>query len=318
MSDSGEPALPSVPPEFEFIEWIKSRAASRPEVPLGIGDDASLLETPANSQWVTTVDVLTEGRHFTSETSLKLVGRKSLAVNISDIAAMGARPVAAFVGLVLPQKQCRRDRETLYEGLFEIANEFGIVIAGGDTNSWDGPLVVSVTLMGLVEQGQGVLRSGASPGDRIYVTGALGGSLESGRHLSFMPRVNEAQVLRREFRVTAMMDLSDGLASDLRHLARHSGVGVLLRADCIPIHSDVSTELSETERLRHAFNDGEDFELLFTLRPDDAARLERSMDLLGVNVTEIGECTENPELQLTANGVLTPFPRGGWSHPIQD
>lgn len=301
-------------PEFDFIDWVSNQSQSRPEVLLGIGDDAAVLAQPPGRDWVTAVDVITEGVHFTETTPPALIGRKSLAINLSDLAAMAAEPVAAFIGIVLPKSRGRRYAEQVYRGIFEIAREYQVSIAGGDTNSWDGPLVLSVTLQGTVQRGGATLRSGARVGDWIFVTGSLGGSLESGRHLTFTPRIHEARELVDTYHVTAMLDLSDGLASDIRHLARRSEVGIRIEAESLPIHPDVSENLSQDDRIQHALMDGEDFELLLTVSPEEGQRLERAGSIWGTNVTRIGVCTSEREILLQSGGVLVPMPEGGWTH----
>ncbi len=303
-------------PEFDFIDWIKKQATSRPEVKLGIGDDAAILLQQPDREWVTAIDVITEGVHFTSETPPALIGRKALAINLSDIAAMAAEPVAVFLGIVLPKSRGRAYAEQLYAGIFEIASEYNVTIAGGDTNSWSGPLVLNVTVMGTVEQGKAILRSGAKAGDWIFVTGPLGGSLASGRHLTFEPKIREAKILAQNFRITSMLDISDGLASDARHLALQSGVGIVIDSQSLPINADVNPELPKAERIRHAMSDGEDFELLLTASPEEGERLLSEGILLGLNVTKIGECTEEVGLKLKFSDKLTDWPRGGWEHEV--
>ena len=301
-------------PEFDLINWIKNQSGKNPDLVLGIGDDAAILAKQPGKQWVTTLDVLTEGVHFTKQTDPKLIGRKSLAVNLSDLAAMAAQPIAAFIGLVLPKSVTRSYVESLYSGLFDLANEYGVSIAGGDTNSWDGPLVISVTLMGFVEPGQAMRRSGAKAGDWIFVTGALGGSLPSGRHLSFTPRVREAKEIVKSYQPTAMLDVSDGLASDLHHLATQSRVGIHIDGRRIPIHNDVDQSLEFESRLKHALNDGEDFELLFTVTPERGQLLEQDGVVNGLQVTRIGECFRKPGIKLVIDEQSHQLQTGGWSH----
>lgn len=299
-------------PEFAFIEWIKNHAPTRPEVLLGIGDDAAILAaSPLES--VVTKDVIMSGVHFTTDTPLPLVGRKALAVNISDIAAMGARPIAAFIGIVLPKTFSQADAEALYSGLQSLAAEWEITIAGGDTNSWDGPLVISVTLIGHVEAGTAVRRDGAKPGDWICVTGPLGGSLSTGRHLNFIPRVNEALALKSAVSLHAMLDLSDGLGSDLFHILDRSNVGARIFGDAIPIHSDVDQSLSAQDRLNHAISDGEDFEFLFTLSADEGKKLLQSLPS-GISVFHIGEITADLGAVLITNEKEHLLTRTGWAH----
>ena len=301
-------------PEFELIDWIKRQSIGNSRVAVGIGDDAAVLAEQPGRQIVSTVDVLTEGVHFPTGTDPRLIGRKALAVNLSDIAAMAAEPIAAFVGIVLPKESGRTIAEKLYEGLFDFAQEFDVTISGGDTNSWDGPLVISVNLLGVVETGCAVLRSGATPGDSVFVTGRLGGSYHSGRHLTFCPRIREAQVLAKDYHVTAMLDLSDGLASDILHLARESGIGVHIDGDSLPVHDDVDQSLSQQSCLDHALGDGEDFELLFTVSPENGQRLTEAGHILGTEVTRIGKCVEVSDIVLKFNSQILPLPHSGWTH----
>jgi len=299
--------------EFSLIDWIAGQQLRhRAEVKLGIGDDAAILSAPG-FEWVVTTDVITQGVHFTAETAPELIGRKALAVNLSDLAAMAATPCAAFIGIVLPRTYGRQSVEQLYHGLLEIAEEFDVTIAGGDTNSWDGPLIISVTLHGLVAPDSAVRRHGARPGDWIFVTGALGGSFDSQRHLKFVPRVKEAIALRKTVNIHAMLDLSDGLGSDLFHLLNQSRVGAILEASDIPIHADVTQGLSEEERIRHALGDGEDFELLFCVSPEAGKRLQE-FSPVAVSLTKIGEITLQPAACLRYRDNIQALTRSGWSH----
>lgn len=302
--------------EFSLIDWIRHRAADHAAVPVGIGDDAALVRSSADGLLVT-ADMLMDGVDFDVRTTPhELIGRKCLAVNLSDIAAMAGRPLAAFISLALPRHGGRELAEHLYRGLTALAAEFDVAIAGGDTNTWDGPLVVNVTLLGAPPSRGPVLRSGARPGDWLMVTGRLGGSL-GGRHLTFTPRVREAAALLAAADLHAMIDLSDGLASDARHIATESQVGVVIDADRLPIHDDVDPALPHSERVLHALRNGEDFELLFTVSADDGARLLARTDI-GVPLTRIGEVIAGDENHLrAADGTLRPLPHGGWEHALE-
>ncbi|SMF21079.1 thiamine-phosphate kinase [Pseudobacteriovorax antillogorgiicola] len=259
--------------ELKLIESIRSQVKPHPNVMLGIGDDCAVLQSHPQAQLVTT-DTLMDGRHFIcGDTPPALIGRKSLAVSISDIAAMGGVPEAAFVSLVIPQ---RKESQPLVEGLMSgivtLADKFHIAIAGGDSNSWSGPLVVSITLTGRPHHRGPVRRSGAKPGDSIFVTGPLGGSIDD-HHLNFEPRTFLAKELLDLTPITSMIDLSDGLATDLRHICSESAVSAQLNPEAIPFRSNI-THLDT--RLEKALTDGEDFELCFSLNPKGVETLKRA------------------------------------------
>lgn len=309
--------------EFELIRWIRNRAvaASSPLVRLGIGDDCSILESaPDGRGWLVTSDMLLDGRHFRLAEGVhapELVGRKAMAVNVSDIAAMAGEPVAAYVSVALPRAESEAIAHGLTLGLNREASRFGVTLAGGDTNVWNGPLVISVTLLGLEPPGGAVLRSGARPGDVIAVTGPLGGSLPSGRDMRPEPRVAEAAMLKRLLGLDlhAMIDLSDGLGGDLRHILEESGdLGAELRAADIPVHADVfahyGAEIAAEPlaALRHALSDGEDFELCLCVAPDAAAKLPASVRPVGV-VTDSGRM-----VVVQADGEAIIWTSGGFDH----
>ena len=301
--------------EFELIEWIRARSGGSGAVPLGIGDDAAVLRAQRGDLLVTT-DLLMEGTHFDlSVASARDVGRKCLAVNLSDIAAMAGRPLAAFVSVALPRSGGRALAEDLYAGMWPLAEEYGVVIAGGDTNSWDGPLVVNVCVAGEPTGTGAVKRTGARPGDWLLVTGPLGGSL-AGRHLTFSPRLNEAMLLHAATDLHAMLDISDGVASDVRHLLRSGELGCMIDANGVPIHADVDAGLEPAERLCRALCDGEDFELLLAVSPEDGASLlEKPPE--GVSLWKIGEVTtDDRRLLREVDGSVHPLMSGGWEHRV--
>lgn len=301
--------------EFRLIDWVRNRSAPHPQVPIGIGDDAALLAPTPGEEVIVTTDMLMDGRHFIlGETLPELIGRKALAVNLSDIAAMGGRPLAAFISWALPRHQGMDLAQSLFTGMIDLAREFNVSIAGGDTNSWDGPLVINVTLVGETIGQRRILRSGAKPGDVIFVTGPLGGSL-AGRHLTFTPRIREAIDLTRRVRVNSMLDLSDGVASDLRHILNQSRVGATLDAQSIPIHSDVDRQLSPSEQLRRSLTDGEDFELLFTVSPHDAEQLLANPPQ-GYSLFRIGAIDEEAGCRIRTDKGIEALPGGGWEHSL--
>ena len=302
--------------EFDLIERIRRAGQPHPRVLLGIGDDAAVIDAAsARHGLLVATDMLMDGRHFdANQTSPRDIGRKALAVNLSDIAAMAGRPTAAFVSVAHNRAHGTNFAEDVHHGLADLATEFGVAIAGGDTNVWDGPLVINVTLLGESGAGGPITRSGAQPGDRVFVTGPLGGSLASGRHLRCQPRIQEAQWLREHVDLHAMLDISDGLLGDLAHIRRESQVGVELAASAIPIHSDVSSGLSEQERLIAALTDGEDFELAFCVSPADAVLLSEQPPST-FPLFEIGQILEGSAITvLDQNNQPLSLVEQGWRH----
>ena len=264
--------------------------------------------------------MLLEGVHFDLTTATAFqVGRKVLAVNLSDVAAMAGRPKYALVSLALSSKHQAnnggRFAEQLFAGLHSLATDFDTAIVGGDTNSWDGPLVINVAIVGEVTSGKAVTRSGAKSGDWIFVTGSLGGSL-AGHHLDFVPRVNEALTLREACPLNAMIDVSDGLVADLYHILEESGVGARLDEDSIPISKAAASARDGRSPLEHALGDGEDFELLFTVSAEDGKKLAGN-NPLEISLTHIGEIVAGDSCQLrSVAGKETTLPRLGWSHHV--
>src|SRR5947209_5513269 len=199
--------MPNLGGEFAFIEWLRRRTPLDPRVLIGPGDDAAALKLTPNTTSLLTTDMLLDGSCFRlAEAGPRAVGRKAMGVNLSDIAAMAGCPVAAVVSVGLPRQGGRAIAEELYLGLREAADAFDTAVVGGDTNSWDGPLVISVTIAGEASGRGPVRRSGAQPGDWLMVTGPLGGSI-LGRHLTFTPRVREALQLPALVDLHAMIDV---------------------------------------------------------------------------------------------------------------
>lgn len=231
---------------------------------VGIGDDAAVLRDEGTEfDWVLTSDPVIEGTHFTAEASRRKVGHKAVGRVLSDLAAMGAEPYWMLINVVAAQDMDFADLEEVYEGAAELALKYGVAVVGGDMAEGPG-LALHVFGVGRVPHGAAVLRSGAGVGDLIYVTGALGGSL-AGKHLDFEPRVTEALWLREQGWPTAMIDVSDGLAGDLRHIIEMSKAGAEIRSESVPISDAVHETNDERNPLDHALYDGEDFELLFTV-----------------------------------------------------
>ena len=286
-----------MPGEFEFIEWIRSRAAAHPRVALGIGDDAAVLRFPEPADCLVAVDTLMEGVHFNSpEMSAAQIGRKALAVNLSDIAAMAGKPLAAVVGIVFNRQQGEAFARDLEAGMLALADEFDTALIGGDTNTWDGPLVVSVTILGEARAKDRF--AAAVPRSAIgFSSPATSAAACRRKHHEFTPRVKEALALHQAVRLRAMIDVSDGLAADLFHILEESRVGAVLEAGCIPISETAKSMNDNRSPLEHALGDGEDFELLFTVSPDDGRRL-LDQPPIELPITKIGEIAEAGRYEL--------------------
>jgi thiamine-monophosphate kinase len=307
--------------ESELIARLRRRLPAHPLLRLGPGDDAAVLRLAGTEECVLTVDMLTDQVDFElGQIDPRQAGRKALAANLSDLAAMASRPLAAVIALALPRRGGLELAEALYEGLLPLAERYEVAIAGGDTNSWDGPLAISITLLGEVTGRGPLCRGGARAGDRIVVTGSLGGSI-LGRHLQFEPRVHEALLLNEQYELHAGIDISDGLLRDLGHVAEESGCGAVLRTDAVPI-SDDARRLAEllgdgTTPLDHALGDGEDFELILAVPPEEAGRMLAEQPL-GVALAEIGEFVDEPGLwEASAKGRRRRLAVRGWEHGFE-
>ena len=304
--------------ESDLIAHFRKRTRTdHPAIEIGPGDDAAVLRLLGTDRFVVTVDLLTDHVDFELEkVDPRRVGHKALAVNLSDLAAMAARPMGVVVAVALPEKGGQRLAEELVEGMLPLAERFDSPIVGGDTNSWPGPLAISITAFGTVTEHGPLTRSGAKPGDRILVTGRLGGSI-LGHHLDFIPRVDEALLLNERYDLHAGIDISDGLSTDLNHLCEESGCGAVVQLASIPI-SDAAREKQSKgggTALDCALHDGEDFELLLAVPPAEAEKLLADQPLGDVLLTEIGHFTEGSGLQtLDRSGKLEPLPPRGWEH----
>lgn len=311
-----------MPGEFDLIEAIRKQVKSQNSslIETGIGDDCAVIRSgPTGLRWLMTTDMLVEGRHFPMGSASEMayqIGRKAMAVNLSDIAAMAGKPVCAFASFALPRENSEKIFSELARGLLDEANRFETSLAGGDTNSWDGPLVINITLMGLESAGGAVLRKGAKPGDLIFVSGPLGGSFSSGRHFRPEPRLKLAGELKLALGdgLHAMIDLSDGLGGDLRHILKESGgLGAILDAQSIPIHQDVLNAVGELDKpldilVGKALGDGEDFELCFCIDPDKVAELPEG-------IHQVGIITEAPMLMVRwPDGQCKDWELGGFDH----
>ena len=373
--------------EFDFIRSLREQTRSRkhsPRVITGIGDDASLIAETANRNLVVTTDLLVEDVDFHRDAAPpRLLGHKALAVSLSDIAAMGARPFWSFVSIGLPAEVWKTDfKDEFFAGYLALADQYGVTLAGGDVSEAKAGIVVDSIVLGEVVNDAAVLRSGARAGDQIYVTGTLGGAagglklIQMGarlgpngitslpragardtsmrsvpgavatgspqfsatvpespasaavdnselkaieslllRQLRPSPRVGWGIVLGDERLATAMIDISDGLSSDLAHLCNESNVGALIQSAQIPIDKDVIRLCGRRalDPLSLALHGGEDFELLFTVRPSDAARLPKRVD--GVTVTHIGEVNDQPgKIRIAEKNRVWDLPPQGFEH----
>jgi thiamine-monophosphate kinase len=300
--------------EFEHIAWLRKQTPAHAGVLVGPGDDCAVLKLGPT---LVTTDMLLEGSHFKlAEHGPRRIGRKAMAVNLSDIAAMGGRPIAAFVSVGLPQRNTESLAQDLYAGMREVANAFETAIAGGDTNTWPGSLAISVTLIGEPSPQGPILRSGAMPGDWLLVTGPLGGSI-LGKHLDFTPRIREALAMQQFASLHAMIDISDGLSADAYHLCEESGCGLVLHAKQIPI-SDAAQQLNDDKSpLEHALTDGEDFELAFAVSEADARRLLQSQPIAGIQLTHVGDFVAEQALFLHENGTMRPIEPLGFTHHFE-
>lgn len=274
--------------EFKFIEEIAKRAG-RPsgKVITGIGDDCAVMEYDKGHYLLWGTDMLIEGTHFRiKDTTLDKVGRKAVAVNISDIAAMGGRPEYITVSLGVPSGMALSGIRRIYNGIFKLCGKYGIKVIGGDTVRSD-KLVISVSIMGIVKKKRLVKRSDAKKGDLVLITGPVRDGKRT--HLDFVPRLEESDLITTNCKVGAMIDTSDGIAMDISRICSASGVGCRLYADAVPLVKGLS--------LKDALYFGESFELLFTLPPKETRKLLRKIRSYGKapGIFVIGEVTSSKE-----------------------
>ena len=301
--------------EFEFIQWIRSQTQLNPSaVPVGPGDDCAVVMC-GSEKLLVTVDQLLDGVHFNLAThGAKAAGRKAMARNLSDVASMAALPLGAVAAVAMPKGFAREDAQAMYLAMKKMGEVFHCPIVGGDISVWGEKLAISITVFARPAGIRPVLRSGARVGDVICVTGSLGGSWKSDRHLKFQPRVYEARILASRHELHAMIDLSDGLAGDLAHVCAASGVGAHVEAAAVPLHDDLKTAGGNDTPLRSALCDGEDYELLFCLPPAHAEQLLREQPL-PVKVSRIGTVTADKAMVLVQpDGTSEPLAACGWEH----
>ena len=306
--------------EFELIEKLTRSLPTNKSVVVGAGDDCAVLDLGLPDKLLLfKTDAIVEGIHFTRETPPEKIGHKALARCLSDIAAMAGTPTAALVTIALPKNFDPAFVRKIYDGLNALAREHSVAIVGGETTTNPERILISISLLGHVSRGKATLRSGAEVGDAIFVTGELGGSL-AGKHLEFAPRLTEARWLAQHFSIHAMMDLSDGLAGDLRHILKASRVGAELLTTAIPISRAAKlasrAESSAKPPLLAALTDGEDFELLFTVASKDAVPLMDAWkkEFPKLPLKCIGKIIAHEGVHLRDQRGVRPFTAHGYQH----
>jgi thiamine-monophosphate kinase len=308
--------------ELDLVRWIVERTPWGEAVKVGPGDDAAVIASRPDRDIVFTIDEVVEGVHFRLDgegpgpaATLPQVGFKAYASAASDLAAMGAEPLAAVVAASLPARLGAQAGRAIHEGVMEAARMTGLPLVGGNITGTPGPLAVTVACLGTAAEGRAFLRSGARPGDMLYVTGELGGSI-LGRHLRPLPRFDEARRLRSLGGVTAMMDISDGLALDLSRMCEASGAGALIVAEAVPV-SNAARELARVtgrSALDHALGDGEDYELLFAIGAEHVDKIESEWNL-PTRLSRIGRVVERAAgLVIEEGGRAAPLEATGFAH----
>jgi thiamine-monophosphate kinase len=315
--------------ESALIErYFRSLGAQRNDVPLGIGDDAAVLECPRDAQLVATTDTLVAGVHFPPVTAPAAIGHRALAVSLSDLAAMGARPAWALLALTLPEA----DSVWLGEfaaGLARLARAHHVALVGGDTTR--GPLTVTLQLLGSVPRGAALTRSGGRAGDELFVSGTPGDAgaglaLLEGRltapaaaaaylrerFLAPSPRVALGERLRGL--ASACIDVSDGLLGDAGKLAAASGTGLALEFEALPVSEPLEQALGAQAARELALTAGDDYELCFSVRPEHGARLARELPPERWNYRRIGVLRADPEVAVTRAGTVMEFSHSGYQH----
>ncbi|MGN7610720.1 thiamine-phosphate kinase [Magnetococcales bacterium HHB-1] len=325
--------------EFPLIEKFFSTLTSEDALPAaqGVGDDAALLSIPRTQQLLTTTDTLVEGVHFNSDMDPFLLGQKALRVNLSDLAAMGAKPHWYLLALSLPANTSEAWLEEFSRGLKVAGEQFSISLVGGDTTRSKGCISVTLTLFGLIGKERAILRSGAQEGDSIFVTGTIGDStlglaqrmgqlrisdpealiFLKHRHQQPTPRVDAGIALVERAIARAAIDISDGLIADLSHICRASNLAAEIYGEKIPFSPAATTLLQESEQdlFPHLLTGGEDYELLFTAAKGSLTQIKEIAENLDLPITEIGVMKKGePGVTLLRDGAIFPLKNKGWSH----
>jgi len=306
--------------EFDLIARLTRSLPGNDTVVTGAGDDCAILDIGLPDRLLLfKTDAVVQGIHFKDDAPPEKVGHKALGRCLSDIAAMAGKPCAALITLALPRDFDVKFIEGVYRGMNALAQRYAVAIAGGETTTNPERLLISVALIGFAPRGKALLRSGAKAGDALFVTGELGGSL-SGKHLDFEPRLAEAQWLAEHFSIHSMLDLSDGLAGDLRHVLKASKVGAELLSDAIPASRqarlNARAESAAKPPLLAALTDGEDFELLFTVASRDAVPLldawKKKFPKLRLSC--IGKITSGEGITIRDKQGVRPLTAHGYAH----
>jgi len=316
--------------EFELINrYFKGRGIIRHDVNLGIGDDCALVSVPENCQLAVTTDTLVAGVHFFDDISPRALGHRALAVNLSDLAAMGAEPTWISVGLTLPEVNIEW-LEEFTEGMHEIAEYFNVQIIGGDTTQ--GPLTITICAKGIVPEGKALRRSGAKVGDWIYVTGPLGDAgvaIEARKqgleiapeHLNYLnnrfdyptPRVAAGQALRGA--ASAAIDISDGLLADLGHILALSQVSAVINVDKVPVSDALNSSIPRAEQFDYILNYGDDYELLFTVPESNKSMVDMKLRQYGVEASCVGQIKSGEsDIELLLDGEKFNYQGKGFQH----
>lgn len=306
--------------EFELIQRLTRSLPTNKSVVVGPGDDCAVLDFGLPDRLLLfKTDAIVEGIHFPPGAPAEKVGHKALARCLSDIAAMAGTPAVALVTIALPRNFEPEFVEGIYAGMSALARRHDVAISGGETTTNPERMLISVALLGWAPRGKNVLRSGAEVGDALFVTGELGGSL-AGKHLDFEPRLVEARWLAQNFSVHAMLDVSDGLAGDLRHILKASRVGAQLHSSAIPISREArrsaKAESSAKTPLLAALTDGEDFELLFTVASKDAVPLLDAWkaQFPKIELSCIGKITAGEGITIRDKEGVRPLAAHGYEH----
>src|SRR5437763_1645903 len=306
--------------EFELIARLTPSLPTNDSTVVGAGDDCALIDLGLPDRWLLfKTDAVVEGIHFTMTAAPEKIGHKALGRCLSDVAAMAGTPTHALITLALPADFDSGFLERIYTGIKTLANRHGVAIVGGETTINPERMLISASVLGTVTRGKSPLRSGAKAGDAIFVTGELGGSL-AGKHLEFEPRLSEARWLAENFSIHAMMDISDGLAGDLRHLLKATTVGAELLSSAIPISREArqarKADPSAKPPLLAALTDGEDFELLFTVASRDAVPLLDAWKnhFPDVRLSCIGRIKQGEDIVIRDQQGVRPLTAHGYAH----